>query len=149
MIIDYTMIWLVFGILLLLSEFIIPGFTIFFFGLGAIITWALMLIIPPLQNIFWLQIGIFLITSIILLFAMRKKFKKTLRGEIFNYKKDAIGIECKVIETVYVDKPGRIEYQGTTWSAYAKESTIKKNQRAIIIDNKDNDPMIFIIDIIK
>ncbi|MBN2617427.1 MAG: NfeD family protein [Spirochaetales bacterium] len=140
-----TTFWLIIGIILLLSEFLIPGFTIFFFGVGAIITSLLLFFIDPLANIFWLQILIFLLVSISSLIFLRKKFTNTLKGDIYKDRTDYIGDECKVIEKVTETTPGRISYMGTTWNAYAAKGTIGKNKKAIIIGKKVNDSMVFII----
>ncbi len=137
--------WFVLGILLLLSEFLIPGFTIFFFGIGALVTSLLLIIIPPLNDIMWLQVLIFLVISITSFITLRRKFKKTLKGEMFHEKDDYSGHECKVVESITKDKPGRILYQGTTWTAYCNEGKIKKNQKATILGKKPGEPMVFII----
>lgn len=142
---NYTTIWLIVGIILLLSEFLIPGFTIFFFGVGAILTSVLLLFIPSLEDIIWIQIIIFLTISILSLIFLRRYFKKSLKGELFKENKDYIGQECKVIEMVTKEKPGRILYQGTTWNAYSTDEKIKKNQKATIVKKKDGEPMVFII----
>lgn len=144
---NYTTIWLIVGIILLLSEFLIPGFTIFFFGLGAILTSILLFIFPALKGLLWVQIVVFLITSISSLFFLRKYFSTTLKGEMFKEKEDYIGQECKVVEMVTDKKAGRILYQGTTWTAYAlTNKKIKKNQKATILCKKDGEPMVFIIE---
>jgi hypothetical protein len=38
--------WLVFGMLLVVAELFIPSFTIFWFGLGAVVTAALLFVVP-------------------------------------------------------------------------------------------------------
>lgn len=142
-------IWLILGVLLLLSEFLIPGFTIFFFGVGGLITSLVVYIIEPLQDIIWLQILIFALISIITLITLRKHFNTSLKGDIYKERDDYTGKTCKVIETVKKEIPGRIKYQGTTWSALSEEKTIKKGQEAIIIGKKSDDAMVFIIKQIK
>ena len=143
--INSSMFWLILGILLLLSEFLIPGFTIFFFGLGAILTSILLYFIPPLSGNLFLIFTIFLVSSISLFVFLRNKFKNTLKGELFKERNDYIGKECVVIETVTAEKTGRILFQGTTWNAYSTKECLKKNQRCIILGKKIDDPLIFII----
>jgi inner membrane protein len=142
-------IWFIIGILLLLSEFLIPGFTIFFFGLGAIITSIILLIIPPLQGILWVQILIFTTSSILLLIYLRKHFTKALRGEIFKERDDYTGQECKVVEGISPGKPGRVKFHGTTWVAESENHKFNKNNTAVIIGKKHGKSMVFIIDILK
>lgn len=143
---NITTIWLLVGIALLLSEFLIPGFLIFFFGVGALLLSIMLKMIPAFHGVIWLQIVLFIIISIVLLVTLRSKFRKILHGDLYKEKEDYVGEECKVVETVYKDKPGRIKYQGTTWEAYAENSTVKKNQMATILRKKDGEPMVFIIE---
>ena len=58
---------------------------------------------------------------------------------------DFLNKECLVIETVGLNKPGRISFQGTTWDAYSESETIRKNQKAIIIKKKPDCQSVFII----
>lgn len=137
--------WFIIGILLLLSEFLIPGFTIFFFGVGAILTSAILLIIPPLRNMIPLQIILFTIISIISLIFLRRRFTTALKGELFKERDDFTDQECIVTEAITPTRPGRIKFHGTTWSAESKDGSFKKNKKVLIVGKKENDPMVFII----
>lgn len=137
--------WFIIGILLLLSEFLIPGFIIFFFGLGAMITSLILLIFPPIRELFPLQIITFTTVSIVSLFSLRRKFKVTLKGDLFQERDDYTNKQCIVTESVSPEKPGRIKFQGTTWAAECIEGKFKKNKHAIIIGKKEDNPMVFLI----
>ena len=56
------LIWAILGLAMVVAEFVIPGFVIFFFGLGALINALLTAIFPglagniPLQVITWLDV---------------------------------------------------------------------------------------------
>lgn len=143
---SYSLLWFIIGIILILSEFLIPGFTIFFFGAGAIVLSLTIKLFPFLNSYVWIQILFFLILSIVLLVTLRSKFKTTLKGELFQERNDYTGKECTVIEAVSEDKSGRISFQGTTWSALSTNGKIKKNKKARIISKKPDDPMLFIIE---
>ena len=65
--------WFILGLGLFLLELVMPGFIIFFFGLGAWITALICLIGHPGIN---LQIIIFAVTSTLLLIALRKIIQK-------------------------------------------------------------------------
>ncbi len=65
--------WLVFGMVLIITELFIPSFTIFWFGLGAILVAGLLLMLPDLA-ISW-QLFIWAIASCILTFLWFKLFK--------------------------------------------------------------------------
>ena len=65
--------WLVFAMVLIIAELLIPSFTIFWFGLGAILVAGLLLMLPDLA-ISW-QLFIWAIASCILTFLWFKLFK--------------------------------------------------------------------------
>ena len=65
--------WLVLGMLLIMAEIFIPSFTVFWFGLGAIIV-ALILWLVPNMAASW-QLFIWAIASIIFTFLWFKYFK--------------------------------------------------------------------------
>ncbi len=111
-----------------------PGFLIFFFGLGAWITALVCLIGNPGTN---LQIIIFAITSVILLIALRRMIQKK-----FFYSKDNLsedvedeftGKEAIAKNDFGGLKDGKVEFKGTTWTAESA-SEIKEGQRVIIIE---------------
>ncbi len=66
-------IWFIIGLVLFLLELVIPGFVIFFFGVGAWITALLCLIANPGIN---LQVIVFAVTSVLSLLALRKMIQK-------------------------------------------------------------------------
>lgn len=143
-----TTVWFILGIILLLSEFLIPGFTIFFFGIGAILT-SIIILICPVSLPIWIQITIFIVSSIISLITLRKKFNLTFKGELFQEKDDYTNEICKVVEQVTAEKQGRVLFRGTTWNAYSTEGKLNKNTKAVILGKKPDDPMVFIIKKVK
>ena len=66
-------IWFIVGLGLFLLELVLPGFVIFFFGVGAWITALLCLIANPGIN---LQVIVFAVTSVLSLLALRKMIQK-------------------------------------------------------------------------
>ncbi len=75
--------WLVFGMVLILSELIIPSFTIIWFGLGALIVSALLWIMPEMAfslQLFSWTIGSVLFTIVWFLVIKPKMFDKTKAG---------------------------------------------------------------------
>ena len=77
--------WIVLGIILVLMELVIPSFTIFWFGLGALVTGLLLVILPEI-SLKW-QLLVFSISSVgftffwFRLFVPRKKIKALLVDE--------------------------------------------------------------------
>jgi membrane protein implicated in regulation of membrane protease activity len=83
-----TIFWLLLGVLLLLAEIGVPGFFLFFFGVGALLTLGTVKIIPGLENFFWLQLLIWTAYSTLLIFFLRNKFAGTFKGRVFRTEKD-------------------------------------------------------------
>lgn len=132
-------IWFLIGIVLLILEFSIPGLLIFFFGAGACIVATLCLIFDMSLNV---QLIIFLLSSGILLISLRKWMKKIFMGsetnglEVNDLDDDVIGKTAIVIQKITPEITGKVELNGTYWTAKATTS-IKVGQPVKVID-KDN-----------
>jgi membrane protein implicated in regulation of membrane protease activity len=126
--------WFVLGLVLFLLELVIPGFFIFFFGLGAWVTALVCLIGHPGTN---LQIIIFAFISVISLIALRRIIQRK-----FFYNK---GTQSEDVEDEFTGKEaiatidfgglkkGKVDFKGTTWTSESV-SEIKEGQRVIIIE---------------
>ena len=134
-----TIFWLLMGALLLLAEVAVPGFILFFFGVGAFLILVTVKLFPSLSDVFWLQLIFWVIYSAVLLFFLRNKFSGTFKGRIFNTEKDDwIGREAEVISMIKPNEEGRIKFRGTTWNAYA-ESIIDKGKKVRIISKNETE----------
>ena len=77
--------WIVLGIILVLMEIVVPSFTIFWFGLGAVVTGLLLAAVPEI-SLKW-QLLVFSVSSIAFtffwfrFFVSRKKTKTLLADE--------------------------------------------------------------------
>ena len=130
--------WALLGLILIAAEMFIPGFTIFFFGSGAIITAFLSILIPGLSGNFGLQSIIWLLSSILTLGFLRKKFAKIFRGTVLNKEIDKdVGQTVKVIETITPEKPGRVRYQGTSWKAISYTENFEPNEMVDIVKEEN------------
>jgi inner membrane protein len=131
-------IWCFVGIILLIAEFMLPGFVIFFFGIGAFIVSILCLIFNIPLN---LQLLIFLIASIVCLFVLRKWFRSIFHGMINNKSEMPKNIDAYIGETAVVtqkitpDSSGKIEFHGTQWKAVSGEYLEKED---IVVITKQN-----------
>jgi membrane protein implicated in regulation of membrane protease activity len=131
------LVWFILGLVLLLLELVLPGFVIFFFGVGAWVTALVCLFANPGIN---LQVVIFAVTSVIALLAFRKLIQNKFIYSR-NDKSDAVEDEFTGKEAVAVndfgsDKKGKVEFKGTSWKAESR-SEIHAGQTVIIIE-KDN-----------
>ncbi len=131
------LIWFIIGLVLLLLELVMPGFVIFFFGVGAWITALLCLFADPGINV---QVIVFAVASVLTLFGFRKMiqnkfiYSKNDRSEAVE--DEFTGKEAIAIIDFGPDKKGKVEFKGTSWNAES-ESEIKARQTVIIVE-KDN-----------
>ena len=131
--------WFIIGLILFLAELVIPGFFIFFFGLGAWVT-ALVCLIGDPDSITNIQILIFAVTSVLALIALRriiqKKFFYSKGNQSEEVEDEFTGKEALAITDFGPDKNGKVEFKGTTWKAESK-SEIKEGQTAVIVDKEN------------
>jgi len=126
-------IWFIIGLALFLLELVMPGFVIFFFGVGAWITSLLCLIIHPSANV---QVIVFAITSVVTLAI----FRRMIRKKFFYSKEDHskivedefTGREAKALNDFGNGTDGKVEFKGTTWDARS-ESEVRKDSLVIIL----------------
>jgi membrane protein implicated in regulation of membrane protease activity len=129
--------WFLIGLGLFLLELVIPGFFIFFFGLGAWVTALVCLLGEPGIN---LQIVIFAITSVLSLIGLRRiiqrKFFYSKGDESGEVEDEFTGKEALAVTDFGGQQTGKVEFKGTTWKAESS-SEIKSGQRVMILE-KDN-----------
>jgi membrane protein implicated in regulation of membrane protease activity len=144
----YILIWLALGIIFIISELFIPGFTIFFFGCGALITAFTGLIFPPVAGNYIYQLIIWLITSILSLIFLRKKFSNTFTGKLHKNQTDSfVGKTARVIDEIDKQTPGRISINGTTWNGETIDDVkLYKNEIVRIIKRKESESLTFIVE---
>jgi inner membrane protein len=129
--------WAISGVALIGLEMVVPGFVIFFFGVGALLT-ALSSLIPPIGQTIWIQISLFIVFSILSLVFLRRNYSIIFAGTVFDSRKPereeaGNGKIAKVTETASVLNEGRIRFQGTTWKAIAKSGECKSGTLARIV----------------
>ena len=134
--ISIELIWLIVGIIFLISEIFIPGLVIAFFGIGALITslttWL------RLTTSFQLQIIVFSGSSVILLLILRKFLTKIFQGKIIkNEEVTSFNLEVeKIVPVTELIQPGeiggKVRYHGALWSARSSE-TITPGESAAIV----------------
>jgi inner membrane protein len=137
-------VWAIVGLVLITGEFFIPGFVIFFFGAGALLTTLFTALFPSIQSQVPLQILIWLGASGLSLGLLRRYFAKIFKGTVFDRRDqdDIVGDRVTVTEEISPDKAGRVRYQGTTWKAVSYDESFKSGDSAEIIKKEG---MTFII----
>ncbi|MFA6541948.1 MAG: NfeD family protein [Bacteroidota bacterium] len=112
--------WFLCGLIFLIAEFMIPGFVIFFFGVGA---WVVALLLwLNIDLSFTSQLFIFLLSSVISLALFRRYGKQYFQGKVKTddaQKFDDISGEKAVVTADIVPGGigGKVEFHGTTWNA--------------------------------
>lgn len=99
--------WMIFGMVLLIAEIFIPSFTIFWFGLGAMVV-AVLLWIAPSLSFSW-QLFIWAIASIVFTFL----WFKLIRPKMTDRTKAGIAKEAALGESGQVIKPPEGGNRGT------------------------------------
>ncbi|MFH0843819.1 MAG: NfeD family protein [Bacteroidota bacterium] len=127
-------IWFIIGLVLLLLELVMPGFVIFFFGIGAWITALVCLFANPGINI---QVVIFAVTSVAALLVFRKmiqnKFIYSKNDKSEAVEDEFTGKEAVATADFGADKKGKVEFKGTSWKAESG-SDIKAGQTVVIVE---------------
>jgi inner membrane protein len=130
-------VWFIIGLVLFLLELVIPGFVIFFFGVGAWATALLCLIAHPGIN---LQAIVFAVTSILSLLGLRKMIQKRFfysKEELSKEVEDEFsGKEAVAITDLEPGKNGKVEFKGTQWKAESA-SSIREGDRVTIKEKQD------------
>ncbi|EJO70773.1 MULTISPECIES: NfeD family protein [Leptospira] len=132
-----TTLWIGGGVLLILTEFFIPGTFVAFLGTSGIITGIVVYFFDI--SIGW-QFGLWIFLSALLIYvgstAIRKIFPAQIEHSI--PKNDEVGKLVPVVKDVLVErKGGRVLFQGVEWDAISKKSRIPKGNKARIL-SRDN-----------
>jgi membrane protein implicated in regulation of membrane protease activity len=116
--------WLLIGVVLMILEFALPGFVVFFFGLGAMIVGAACWIWPITLNE---QLLIFIIASLVMLVTLRRWIKGIFVGYTSSEKAlgelthEFMGQRATVTSAIVPGRPGKVEFRGTQWEAESDE----------------------------
>lgn len=130
--------WFLLGLALMLSELALPGFVIFFFGVGAWV--AAFCIWLGVAEGFNTQLVIFLVSSIVSLVLFRKQGKKYFQGRVSGKVDDVArlddvkGERAVVMEDIIPNSlKGKVEFHGTMWNADA-ETEIRKGTAVEVVE---------------
>jgi len=129
-------VWGLIGVLLIAFEMVIPGFTIFFFGAGALLTALVSAVVPPVASNIGSQLLLWAVSSVLSFAFLRRHFAKIFRGTVLNrsISNEGLGEVVTVLETISPDKQGRVRYRGTSWKAVSLTETFEPGNKAEIIE---------------
>lgn len=115
-----AMVWFLIGLVLIVSEFAVPGLVIIFFGLGA---WAAALALLALDMSLFSQILIFLVVSITTLLVLRKRFMD-VAAQTPDLTDEFIGKTAAVEERVVKGAYGKVKFKGALWKAETESDQV-------------------------
>lgn len=129
-------IWLIVGIILMLSELIIPGGIVFFIGLSAVITAGAWFI--GIVETWTYALVLFFILTMVLILVFRKVTQRLVGGDytIANTDEDVdiYGKKVTVVSKIGPGKSeGRVAFQGTQWTAISDGSEIEAGEEVTIV----------------
>ncbi len=130
------LIWFVCGVVMIFLEFMLPGVILVFFGVGAIITsilaWVGLLSSP------FSQLVVFGVSSLGLLFGLRKYASKFFKGDSTEEENDEyFGKPARVTQRIIPGElSGKIFFEGSDWKADSKE--IIEEGASVRVIGKDN-----------
>lgn len=129
--------WFLVGVTFFLIEFVLPGFIIFFFGIGA---WCAALAIYLFDLSLTAQLAVFLVTSLVSLLVLRSYLNGVFQGQA-SIDSDSINVSPVaatgvVIEDIVPPAEGKVKYGGSFWRASA-DGMIKAGTVVTITEQKD------------
>ncbi len=126
--------WFVGGIILFFLEMAVPGFVLFFFGVGACLTALATLLFGLSLNG---QLLVFIIASLLSLIFLRRYVQKAFIGKTDFSGEDSVlaehGTQVEVVSDIVPPNEGKVKYSGTTWRARATEK-IRTGEIVTIIE---------------
>jgi membrane protein implicated in regulation of membrane protease activity len=114
--------WFLIGIFFYAVELALPGFIVFFFGIGA---WCTALAVYMMDISTSAQLGVFLVTSLATLFLLRKYIQTVFIGSTqeddASVRAEPVADTGVVTEDIIPPGKGRVKYGGSFWKAVAEE----------------------------
>ncbi len=137
MVISPILAWFLAGIGCYVLELMLPGFVIFFFGIGA---WCVALTLAILDVSLSAQLIIFICCSLVSLVLLRSWFRSVFLGDS-SEQDDSVNVTAEpatgvVIEAIIPPGSGRVQYGGSYWNAIADEKLIE-NTVVLIVEKRD------------
>lgn len=127
---EMTMVWLVLLIICLVVEALTMGLTTIWFAGGALVALLVSFINAPI----WLQVVLFLVVSLLLLFYTRPIARKYFNRNVTKTNVDSvIGQNAIVVEEIdNLQGKGRVTLAGQEWTARSVEENGKISEGAIV-----------------
>jgi membrane protein implicated in regulation of membrane protease activity len=139
--------WISFGIVLMILELVIPGLFVIFLGMGAIFTGCVLFFVP---YGFKFQIFVWLVSSILIILTGGKFLQNLFPSDKVKGDPPTENFVGKIVKVISDVNPqnnqGRIQFQGTDWSAKSIGEVIPKGSYARIYEREN---MTYIVTAVK
>ncbi|CAK8717548.1 NfeD-like C-terminal domain-containing protein [Candidatus Electronema halotolerans] len=132
-----VLIWFLLGIGFFVAELILPGFIMFFFGIGA---WCVAAVLAMAGLSLNTQLSVFLVSSLISLFLLRSWLRSIFFGKETE-NSDSVNVDSApatgvVTEAISPPARGRVKYGGSSWLSVADEP-IPAGAVVAVVERKD------------
>ena len=129
-----AVIWFIVGFLFFLLEFAVPGFILFFFGVGAWLVAVFTLLFDINLNV---QLLIFLIASVVTILLFRKSLRKIIlvKQKSSEIEDEFIGKTGRSETAIAPGQNGKVFFKGTSWDA-CSDDLIAPGENVTIIGNQ-------------
>ncbi len=147
--ISSPLIWFLAGLAFLMLELVLPGLIVIFFAFGSFIAsvsaWLLDINVT-------VQTWIFMISSLLLLFTLRKYGIRIFKGDVQNkmddnYVDSKIGKHAVVTKKITPELQGEIKFMGSFWRAVSK-STIEEGSTVVIVSKASEEGLTFMVKVL-
>jgi membrane protein implicated in regulation of membrane protease activity len=144
------LIWFLIGVAFLIAELALPGFILIFFAAGC---WIVAIVLWLVDITLEIQILIFIVSSLALLFTLRKYSMKVFKGQTRDiiddkYADSKIGKTAIVTKAIAPNLEGEIKVMGSYWRAIADEE-IEEGKPVLIDSQETEDGLTFRVKLIK
>ncbi|TDQ09470.1 NfeD family protein [Pedobacter metabolipauper] len=132
---DNSVIWFCIGFIFFVLEFMMPGFILFFFGIGA---WVVAIVSFFTDITINTQIIIFISSSLFTVVLLRSWIKRKLGKADVNSKQledEFIGKIAKAETSIIPGSGGKVEFKGTSWDASSND-IISAGENVMITETK-------------
>lgn len=136
---SYKLFWFALGLAFLILEVATPGIVFLFFGLGAWVVMAILLLATPPPAVQWV---VFIAVSVAALVALRRHVtrlfsKKDGGGRADSLKEPMVaasylGRTVEVISGIEPGRPGLVELNGTNWQALSSKPAPKGSMVKVV-----------------
>ncbi len=137
MVISPILAWFLTGILFFATELALPGFIVFFFGIGA---WCVALALWIVDLSLSAQLGVFIVSSLVSLLLLRSWLRGVFAGRTLE-EDDSTSVEPTaatgvVTRDILPPAEGQVKFGGSFWRAVADEK-IGRGTVVSIVEQKD------------